>query len=154
MIRQIYESRKWVSLLAFIIQNSILIIALRYSAVYSILLSTPVISSTEVVLAEACKLLFSILICLYYDANFSLNSFKDIMMKSIVEGNGDIFKLCVPAVLYTIQNNLQYVIESGTLFLVLYQFKIISTGRFNQLNFFINAYILIHLSLRNSYVFI
>lgn len=122
-------AKKWIALFAFIFQNSILVIALRYAAVHS----TPgktVISSTEVIFSEILKLAFSCAICFIFEANSSMSTFAGILWRGFVEEEGDILKLCVPAVLYTIQNNLQYVIESGTLFLVLYQFKIISTAIF------------------------
>lgn len=131
MKREHYQSqgRKWFPLVMFVILNSALIIALRYSAIH-INAEHPVISSTEVLFAEVLKLVLSLMACFIIDAKFNIKYFLESLWKGFVEEDGDILKLCVPALLYTIQNNLQYVIESGTLFLVLYQFKIISTAVF------------------------
>ena len=38
----------------------------------------------------------------------------------------------MPAILYNIQNNLQYVIETSSLFIVMYQLKNVTTAMFYQ----------------------
>jgi UDP-sugar transporter A1/2/3 len=124
-------TRKYASLAFFVVMNSVLIIALRFAAVHS----NPkdeVISSTEVLFSEMLKFIFSVICCFVIDANCSFHAFVNNLKKGIIEDEqqNDLLKLSIPAVLYTVQNNLQYVIESGTFFLVLYQFKIISTAIF------------------------
>jgi UDP-sugar transporter A1/2/3 len=123
--------RKYSALILFIVLNSILIMALRFAAVNSNPFDE-VISSTEVLFSEILKLLLSIICCYVIDANCSMTMFLANLKKGIIddEQQNDLLKLSIPAALYIVQNNLQYVIESGTLFLVIYQFKIISTAIF------------------------
>ena len=122
-------SPRWFSLGLFIVQHALLTIALRYSAMHS----DPeniAISSTEVVLTEATKLGLSVLVSFLIDAKGSTRLFGGMLEKAFVDEGMDLVKLGVPAVLYTIQNNLQYTIEQAPLFLVMYQLKIITTAFF------------------------
>lgn len=120
---------KWLSLTYFIAQNVFLTIGLRYSHEFSDP-SKPYISSSVVLCTEHLKLLLSLVLCLYHDAQGDLSKFNEILHSAFVEEGSDMIKLCVPAILYTIQNNLQYVIESAPLFMVVYQMKIITTAVF------------------------
>jgi UDP-sugar transporter A1/2/3 len=80
--------------------------------------------------SELLKLFLSTIMVFVHDAQCNFASFKDAIIRGFVDDGGDCLKLCVPAILYCIQNNLQYVIESAPLFLVLYQSKIITTAIF------------------------
>ena len=128
------EQRKWLSLSGYILVDAALVIALRYCT----LLSNPdelYITSTAVVFSEQLKMFFSLLMCLVFEAGGDAKKFIEILKRAFVDGNGtsDMMKLLVPAVLYTIQNNLQYVIETAPLFQVLYNLKFVSTAFFYTL---------------------
>ena len=122
-------SSRYSSLVAFIVCHAVLMLGLRFSAIHS----DPedfAISSTEVFLTEALKLVLSVAISFAVDARGSLPAFFSQLERAFVDEGVDLLKLCVPAFLYTIQNNLQYVIETAPLFMVMYQMKIITTAIF------------------------
>ena len=121
---------KWLSLMCFVVQNSLLIMGMKACTIYSSFLMDQYIASTAVVLAELVKLMFSSILCFVNDAHGNPVAFKEIIFTAFIEDGLDCVKLCLPAILYTIQNNLQYVIEEAPLFLVLYQAKIITTAMF------------------------
>lgn len=120
---------KWVSLIFFIILNSALMIALRYCTIYSDP-STPYISSTAVLFSEIIKLLVSLALSLKFDANGDLRSLVSVLNRGFIEEKNDCLRVAIPAVLYTIQNNLQYVIETAPLFQMLYHIKLLSSAIF------------------------
>lgn len=120
---------KWMSLTFFIVLNSALMIALRYCTIYSDP-STPYISTTAVLFAEFIKLFLSLIICLIFDANGDSRSLLNVLYRGFIEEKNDCLKVAIPAILYTIQNNLQYVIETAPLFQMLYQLKLLSTAVF------------------------
>lgn len=117
------------SLLAFVVQHALLTIAMRFSAIHADP-DDSAISSTEVFLTELTKLALSMAVCLVVDARGSPRVLLALLERAFVDEGLDLVKLGVPAVLYTVQNNLQYVIETAPLFLVLYQAKIITTAVF------------------------
>ena len=121
---------KWLSLSAFILQNSLLIIGMKACSIYSSHSMNQYITSTAVILSEILKFILSTLACFIVDAKCDFTMFKSIIYNVVMEEGADMLKLCVPALLYTIQNNLQYIIEEAPLFLVLYQAKIITTALF------------------------
>jgi UDP-sugar transporter A1/2/3 len=120
---------KWITLAFFIVANTTLVIGLRYCAVYSDP-DKPFISSTLVLFTELTKLALSALVCYYFDANANLKSFLEILGRGYSEEGADVLQLIVPALLYTVQNNLQYIIESSQSFQVLYQLKLLTTALF------------------------
>ncbi len=122
-------SPKWVSLILFVVQNSILVIGLRACSIYSSH-TTLYIASTVVMFSELLKLLLSTIMVFIYDAECSTLKFRDALIRGFVDDGADCMKLLVPAILYCIQNNLQYVIESAPLFMVLYQSKLLTTAIF------------------------
>ena len=122
-------SPKWLALGYFIIQNCLLIIGLRVSVEFSNP-EKPYIASTVVLFTEPLKLLFSLIACFIFDAQLSIWTFLELFQKALLDEGGDIIKLCVPAALYIIQNNLQYTIESAPLFMVMYQMKVLTTAIF------------------------
>ena len=121
---------KWLSLSCFILQNSLLIIGLKACTINSSHSMNQYITSTAVVLAEILKFVLSSACCFVIDAKCNVGKFKELVYNGMMEEGADCLKLCVPALLYTIQNNLQYIIEEAPLFLVLYQAKIITTAVF------------------------
>lgn len=121
---------KWIALVALVLQNSGIAILMRWS-----MINKPVeeqyIPSTAVLWSEVLKLVLSSLLCYYFDAKASLRTFVSILD---TEGRQDIGKLCVPSVLYTLQNSLQFISManlSAPVFQVLYQLKIITTAVFS-----------------------
>eukprot|EP01039_Chlorochromonas_danica_P006870 gene6870-7593_t len=123
------SSPRWIANLSFIFLSSCLFIALHIANVNSIH-STHFLPSTVVVCTEFLKLFFSIYLSYYYDGQQNWALFKECLVRAFIDDGLDILKLCLPAILYTIQNNLQYIIESAPLFLVLYQSKIVTTAIF------------------------
>eukprot|EP01031_Cornospumella_fuschlensis_P045013 gene45013-55066_t len=88
------------------------------------------LASTVVVCTELIKLILSLSLSFYFDGRLDSKTFLDCLVKAFVDDGLDVLKLSLPAILYTIQNNLQYIIESAPLFLVLYQSKIVTTAAF------------------------
>ncbi|RIA92447.1 nucleotide-sugar transporter-domain-containing protein [Glomus cerebriforme] len=117
---------KYVSLITLCIQNSTLVIVMRYSRLDK---ENLYYTSTAVFLSELTKLL----ICLYMAGR---NQIHETGRFNIPELYSQIFapdswKLMIPAALYTIQNNLQYVAVSmldAATFQVTYQLKILTTA--------------------------
>ena len=118
---------KWLILLVYIMVYTTLLIFLRFAIVYG---NDSVISSTEVLLSEVLKLILSLIGCFVFDANCNLSTLKTIFWHIASEDGSDLIKLSIPALLYIIQNNLQYIIETRITLLVIYQFKIITTALF------------------------
>lgn len=127
---------KWNILVFYVFQYCFLMIGLRFCVEYSSVLNSAnsqYMTSTTVLFTEHIKLLLSLLMCYIYDANCKFFLFLQLIINAFLVDEISImtlFKLFLPAILYTIQNNLQYTIESSSLFIVLYQFKIISTAVF------------------------
>ncbi|CAI2164099.1 5456_t:CDS:1 [Funneliformis geosporum] len=117
---------KYVSLVTLCIQNSTLVIIMRYSRLDK---DNLYYTSTAVFLSELTKLI----ICLYMAGR---NQIRETGRLSISELYSQVFasdawKLMIPAALYTVQNNLQYVAVSmldAATFQVTYQLKILTTA--------------------------
>lgn len=120
---------KWTSLILFVIQNSALIISLRSCSFFSDS-KISYLSSTAVLFSEMLKFAVSLVLCFAVDSNWDVRKFQQMLYGGFVEENQDCLKLLVPAVLYTVQNNLQYVIETAPLFQMLYHCKLITTAVF------------------------
>jgi UDP-sugar transporter A1/2/3 len=122
---------KWLTLIGFVVQSVILLVTFRACSLeHAQHPSDEYIASTVVVFTELTKLLVSLVCCFYFDAQGKWVQFTDVMIRAFVDDGIDILKLCLPALLYAVQNNLQYVIETAPLFLVLYQSKIVTTAIF------------------------
>lgn len=94
---------KYFSLFTLTIQNASLILTIRYSRT---LPGDMYIATTAVVFAEVFKVLACLLIILAEKRNF--HDFFDLLYSSIIGQPWDTLKLSVPALIYTVQNNLQY----------------------------------------------
>jgi len=126
---------KWVSLFVLIIQNSLLVFVMRYSKT----LPDKYLSSTAVVCSESLKLITSMVIHVYFRVKeitppekYSLN----MLLSELFGKDSDCIKIMVPAVLYLIQNNLQYFSASkldAATFQITYQMKLIMTAIFSVL---------------------
>eukprot|EP00835_Amoeboradix_gromovi_P006636 NODE_824_length_3906_cov_0.315209.p2 type:complete len:262 gc:universal NODE_824_length_3906_cov_0.315209:3087-2302(-) len=115
---------KYISLIILVIQNSLLVLILGYSRIQSTYLST-----TAVLLCELSKLFMSLLIYLKSDSEKSEPLLAK--LKDVVHFRHQSWKLAIPATLYAIQNNLQYVAASNlsaASFQVTYQLKILTTA--------------------------
>jgi UDP-sugar transporter A1/2/3 len=121
---------KWWILVTYVVQNSALLITLRSATLFSNPSSDSVISSTAVLFSEVLKLIFSLIMCFLFDARLSFSNLKNLLLSVINEDSSDLVKLSMPSILYVIQNNLQYIIETRVLYLIMYQFKIITTAMF------------------------
>ena len=139
---------KYVSLLTLVVQNSSLVLMMRYSRV---LPGPSYLSSTAVVLSEVLKCIICLAIHIneqHHQSRYSqLPTLSDDasptssppgyslrqLLSDIFSVKSGFLKLLVPAVLYTLQNNLQFVaatnLDAAT-FQVTYQCKILTTALF------------------------
>jgi UDP-sugar transporter A1/2/3 len=127
------SSLKWIALVALVVQNSGLALAMRYTMVYPSA-DGRYYASTAVVAAEMLK--FAIAFVLFYvsDCKGKFSEFKRISKIELVDNRMDWLKLTVPSILYTLQNSLQYFSMtqlSAPVFQVLYQMKIVTTAIFS-----------------------
>lgn len=120
---------KWASIMMFILIHAIMTISLRVEAIMTDM-DNPCINSTQVCMTEMVKLFLAFLACLFVDAKGSVWQLLSQLEKAFVDEGADMLKLCVPAVLYIAQNNLQYVIETSPLFVIMYDCKVITTALF------------------------
>lgn len=124
---------KWIALTILVIQNSSLVLVMRYSKTVA---SSNYITSTAVVTSEIFKLVVSLI--LYYLERrhhlVSFNAFFRDVIANVFNSESKWKEMTVPAILYFIQNNLQYVavgnLDAAT-FQVTYQMKILTTAMFS-----------------------
>jgi len=118
---------KWVSLVVLIVQNTVLVLAMRISRTSG---GELYVASTAVVCAEVVKLVIS-LICLRGELQ---ENFLSYVMEEVF--SSDTLLLAVPGLLYTVQNNLLFVALSNlqaAVYQVTYQLKIITTALMSRL---------------------
>ncbi|KAG0366359.1 nucleotide-sugar transporter-domain-containing protein [Gamsiella multidivaricata] len=125
-------SMKHLSLVVLLLQNSTLVLMMRYSRV-NVDPDLPMyLASTAVFFAEIIKLLACVAVLAYKTKSIPRTIY--ILRKDIVEQPQEILKMLVPSGLYALQNNLLYValsnLEAAT-FQVTYQMKILSTAVFS-----------------------
>jgi UDP-sugar transporter A1/2/3 len=135
---------KYVSLVTLAVQNSLLTIIMHYSRV-SIPSSRMYSAATAVLMNEVLKGSISLLIAFFRidsggaaDSSFLQLRVLTTKSKKLSRDifGADCWKLSIPAVLYVIQNNLQYVAASNlpaATFQVSYQMKILTTAGFSVL---------------------
>ncbi|CAF1053243.1 unnamed protein product [Rotaria magnacalcarata] len=117
---------KYVSLVALTLQNALSILLLRYVRTVP---GERFIKSTAVITSEFQKTILSILLLIHEERNV-IAAFKLIYNK-IVRQPYDTFKTGIPALLYTLQNNLLFIAISNldaATFQVSYQLKIFTTA--------------------------
>lgn len=96
--------KKYVSLLVLIFQNTALVLTMRYSRTGE---GPKYLASTAVVLTELLK--FTICFgMVFYEHDSHLAKTLGVLKTEIVGNFAETIKLSIPAVLYTIQNNLLY----------------------------------------------
>lgn len=116
---------KTLSVLILIIQNTCLVLTMRYSRTRSGELFLPSV-------AVCCDEFLKILTCFF--ALFLLNYRTFSFSFLVSEVCTDFSKICIPSLCYTIQKNLLYIAVSNlpaAVFQISYQFKIITTAFFS-----------------------
>lgn len=122
---------KWLSLVLLIVQNTALVLLMRFSRVGAGAGDGALyLTSTAVVVAEVLKLLFSLgMLALEREPH---GDFFQYLTREL--SNVDFVKLAVPGLLYTVQNNLLFVALSNleaAVYQVTYQLKILTTALFS-----------------------
>ncbi|XP_053174197.1 UDP-galactose translocator isoform X1 [Scomber japonicus] len=121
---------KYISLAVLVVQNASLILSIRYVRT---LPGDRFFTTSAVVMAEILKVVTCLLIILL-QKKFSVKETASFLLDSIVFQYKDTLKLAVPSLIYTLQNNLQYVAISNlpaATFQVTYQLKILTTALFS-----------------------
>ena len=125
-------TRKQLSLVVLVVQNSTLVLMMRYSRIVQKPGQPMYIASTAVFLAEVLK----IIACLFvmYRQQRYWSKFILVVRNEIFGKPAETAKMLIPSSLYALQNNLLYValsnLEAAT-FQVTYQMKILSTAIFS-----------------------
>ncbi|KAM9342478.1 UDP-galactose translocator [Pholidichthys leucotaenia] len=123
---------KYISLAVLVVQNASLILSIRYVRT---LPGEHFFATSAVVMAEVLKVLTCLFIILL-QKRFSVKETVLLLFDAILVQYKDTLKLAVPALIYTLQNNLQYVAISNlpaATFQVTYQLKILTTALFSVL---------------------
>lgn len=123
---------KYISLAVLVVQNASLILSIRYVRT---LPGERFFTTSAVVTAELLKV-STCLIIILLQKRLSVRDTAHLLMDSIVFQYKDTLKLAVPSLIYTLQNNLQYVAISNlpaATFQVTYQLKILTTALFSVL---------------------
>ncbi|KAL2103431.1 hypothetical protein ACEWY4_000299 [Coilia grayii] len=129
---EVNKKLKYISLAILVIQNASLILSIRYVRT---LPGDRFFATSAVVMAEVLKVCTCLLIILFQKRG-NLLEFGVLLYDSIVVQYRDTLKLAVPSLIYTLQNNLQYVAISNlpaATFQVTYQLKILTTALFSVL---------------------
>ncbi|XP_062854860.1 UDP-galactose translocator [Trichomycterus rosablanca] len=123
---------KYISLAVLVIQNASLILSIRYVRT---LPGEHFFTTSAVVMAEVLKV-FTCLIVILFQKRGNIREMVALLYDSLVVQYWDTLKLAVPSLIYTLQNNLQYVAISNlpaATFQVTYQLKILTTALFSVL---------------------
>ncbi|GAA5816557.1 hypothetical protein MFLAVUS_010087 [Mucor flavus] len=125
-------SRKQLSLIVLVVQNSTLVLMMRYSRIVQKPGQTMYIASTAVFLAEVLKIIACLLVMRHQQGTW--DRFSTMVRREILGKPSETLKMLIPSGLYALQNNLLYValsnLEAAT-FQVTYQMKIMSTAIFS-----------------------
>ncbi len=100
---------KYVSLVLLTLQNAVLILVMRYVRTRPGDLFK---STTAVILSEAIKFIACLGI-IFVEEHYSIRRFIMHLKENIVDQPLDCLKISVPAIVYTLQNNLLYVAVSN-----------------------------------------
>ncbi|TDH72325.1 hypothetical protein CCR75_002661 [Bremia lactucae] len=129
---------KHASLCILCVQNSVLVILMRLSRVGDFPRFNP---ATAVFVGEALKLITCLGVLFHGDDMQNFAGIKEPLRGKrkaesfhIITNPGELLRISVPAVLYVVQNNLQYVAVSNLdapTFQVMYQLKILTTAIFS-----------------------
>jgi UDP-sugar transporter A1/2/3 len=122
------KNLKWISLAVLIIQNASTVILLRYVRTVP---GDMFFSTTAIVCQEMVKMIAAVF--LLFGESFSLSELKAQIHTQIIKNGLDSIKTGIPALLFTIQNNLVYLAISNldaAVFQVTFQIKILTTAIF------------------------
>lgn len=123
---------KYISLAVLVVQNASLILSIRYTRT---LPGDRFFATTAVVMAEVLKGLTCLLL-LFAQKRGNVKHLVLFLHEAVLVQYVDTLKLAVPSLIYTLQNNLQYVAISNlpaATFQVTYQLKILTTALFSVL---------------------
>lgn len=125
---------KLVTLVILTLQNAVVALSMRYASTRTSS-ENKFIASTAVVMAEIVKL-FVCLVLVYCTESLSRKHFISSLNNTIIKQPLDTLKVCIPSLVYVIQNNLLYVstenLDAAT-YQVTYQLKIFTTAVFSVL---------------------
>ncbi|KAJ8015977.1 hypothetical protein DPEC_G00002300 [Dallia pectoralis] len=127
---QVNRNLKYISLAILVVQNASLILSIRYVRT---LPGDRFFTTSAVVMAEVLKVLTCLLIIMFQKKG-NVMEFVGLLFDSVVIQYKDTLKLAIPSLIYTLQNNLQYVAISNlpaATFQVTYQLKILTTALFS-----------------------
>ncbi|ALC48781.1 Csat, partial [Drosophila busckii] len=120
---------KYISLLTLTLQNAILGLSMRYARTRP---GEIFLSSTAVLMAEFAKLI-TCLVLVFNEEGKDAQRFIRSLHRTIIANPMDTLKVCVPSLVYIVQNNLLYVSAShldAATYQVTYQLKILTTAMF------------------------
>ncbi|XP_029974779.1 UDP-galactose translocator isoform X2 [Salarias fasciatus] len=123
---------KYISLAVLVVQNASLILSIRYVRT---LPGDRFFTTSAVVMAEVLKVTTCLFIILL-QKRFSVRETLSFLLDCVVYQYSDTLKMAVPSLIYTLQNNLQYIAISNlpaATFQVTYQLKILTTALFSVL---------------------
>ena len=103
------RSMKYVSLLLLMLQNTALVLVMRYSRTRDVPLY---ITTTTVVMGELLKLV-ACLVIIFVQEGHSARRFVQHINDNIVQQPLDCIKIAIPSFVYMLQNNLLYVAVSN-----------------------------------------
>lgn len=123
---------KYISLAVLVVQNASLILSIRFVRT---LPGDRFYATSAVVMAEVLKV-FTCLLIILLQKRLNVKETVLFLFDCIVVQYKDTLKLAVPSLIYTLQNNLQYIAISNlpaATFQVTYQLKILTTALFSVL---------------------
>lgn len=123
---------KLVTLVTLTLQNAMVALSMRYARTRP---GDMFVASTAVVMAEQVKLVVCLAL-VYRTESISWKHFVSTLNNTIVKQPIDTLKVCIPSLVYLIQNNLLYVSTSNldaATYQVTYQLKIFTTAVFSVL---------------------
>lgn len=98
--------KKYLSLIILIVQNTALVLVMRYSRTVTVD-GVKYLPTTAVVLTELLKLTVCV-IMVFHEAQWSVSRGFSVLYVEIIKNKMETMKVSIPSVLYTIQNNLLY----------------------------------------------
>ncbi|XP_065576973.1 UDP-galactose translocator-like isoform X1 [Artemia franciscana] len=129
MIENSPEFYKYVSLVVLTVQNATVGLSMRYARIRP---GEMFLSSTAVVMSELVKL-FTCLLIVFKEEDSSLGKVKIAIHEQIIRQPMDTLKVCIPSLIYVVQNNLLYLAASNldaATYQVTYQLKILTAALF------------------------
>ncbi|VVC39570.1 Nucleotide-sugar transporter [Cinara cedri] len=126
------SAMKVITLVTLTLQNALVALSMRYARTRPGDMFT---ASTAVVMAEVVKLAVC-LVLVYRTESISWKHFVSLLNNTIVKQPVDTLTVCIPSLVYLIQNNLLYVSTSNldaATYQVTYQLKIFTTAVFSVL---------------------